>query len=92
MNERRAAVALIGLVRVSTDKQKTRRQHGVCSQISFTPPREARGREPREVAQVQRPPPGHAVRLLPVTPGLAVHAPDARDRHLSAPWSAISLP
>jgi DNA invertase Pin-like site-specific DNA recombinase len=33
MNERRAAVALIGLVRVSTDKQKTRRQHDALDPI-----------------------------------------------------------
>lgn len=33
MNERRAAVALIGLVRVSTDKQRTRRQHDALDPI-----------------------------------------------------------
>ena len=33
MNERQAAVALIGLVRVSTDKQKTRRQHDALDPI-----------------------------------------------------------
>jgi DNA invertase Pin-like site-specific DNA recombinase len=33
MNERRAAVALIGLVRVGTDKQKTRRQHDALDPI-----------------------------------------------------------
>jgi Resolvase, N terminal domain len=33
MNERRADVALIGLVRVSTDKQKTRRQHDALDPV-----------------------------------------------------------
>jgi hypothetical protein len=33
MNERRVAVALIGLVRVSTDRQKTRRQHDALDLI-----------------------------------------------------------